>query len=60
MNIEQKALAEAARHVEKALNELNKAFDVEGLSQQVHDRLTEQAIQLNKAHDEITVNLTEE
>ena len=60
MNMEQKALSEAARHVEKALNELNKAFDVEGLNQEAHDRLTEQTIQLNKALDEITANLTEE
>lgn len=60
MNNEQRAITEAARHIEKALNELNKAFDVEGLNPDTHDRLTEQAAQLNKILNEITVDIIEE
>lgn len=60
MKNEQRAITETVRHVEKALNELNKAFDVAGLSQEIHDQLTEQAFQLNKILDQITANIVEE
>ena len=60
MSSEQRVFIEAARHVEKALNELNKAFDVEGLDSKIHSALTEQAFQLNKILDDITANIIEE
>lgn len=60
MNTDQRAIAEAARHVEKALNELNKAFDVEGLCQDTRERLTTKVLELKKVLDEITVNMEDE
>jgi hypothetical protein len=59
MNSDQRAIVDAVRHVEKALNELNKAFDIEGLCPDTHKRLTEQVFQLNKILNEISVEIEE-
>ena len=59
MNSDQRAIVEAVRHVEKALNELNKAFDVEGLCSDTHKRLNDQVFELNKILNEISVEIEE-